>query len=236
MCVCMCICVCTNVLCNLVRFVTARGSLLCERMPVLHFLPFVLETLKPVFEPLSACVDAQLHSTCSGRGRDGEGTWGSDERRWRLIKRDRNQGKSKKDANVLLEWQIDSALQGRRLNTSCLRCIIQQFDWTRGVLWALIWSIAALGLSLCITSPHRCSDSLFTPNPTGFWNLLGVCVRLCLRTGGVVGVSCNWHNGTHCVMLTCVVFPLVSGHDWQMKLDASGGEDELLSTSDWSLS
>lgn len=72
MCVCMCICVCTNVLCNLVRFVTARGSLLCERMPVLHFLPFVLETLKPVFEPLSACVDAQLHSTCSGRGREGD--------------------------------------------------------------------------------------------------------------------------------------------------------------------
>lgn len=103
MCVCMCICVCTNVLCNLVWFVTARGSLLCERMPVLHFLPFVLETLKPVFEPLSACVDAQLHSTCSGRGRDGEGTSASDERRWRLIKRDRNQGKSRKDAHVLLE-------------------------------------------------------------------------------------------------------------------------------------
>ncbi len=63
-CVCACVFVCINVSYSLVRFVTARGSLLCERMPVLHFLPFVFETLEPVFESLSACIDAQLHSTC----------------------------------------------------------------------------------------------------------------------------------------------------------------------------
>lgn len=60
---CVCVFVCMNVLCNLVGFVTARGSLLCERMPVLHFLPFILETVKPVSESLSACIDAQFHST-----------------------------------------------------------------------------------------------------------------------------------------------------------------------------
>ncbi len=69
LCGCLC-CVCMNVLCNLVRFVAAWGSLLCECMPVLHFLPFVFETLKPVFESLSARIDAQLHSTCKQRSRD----------------------------------------------------------------------------------------------------------------------------------------------------------------------
>lgn len=62
---CMCLFGCINVPYNLVRFVTARGSLLCERMPVLHFLPFVFETLKPVFESLSTSIDSQFNSTCS---------------------------------------------------------------------------------------------------------------------------------------------------------------------------
>lgn len=59
--------------CDLVRFVAARGSLLCERMPVFHFFPFVFETLEPVSESLSARVDAQLHATWRHRPRTEDG-------------------------------------------------------------------------------------------------------------------------------------------------------------------
>lgn len=52
---------------TLVRLVAARGSLLCERVPVFHFLPFVFETIEPVSESLSAGVDAQLHTACRKR-------------------------------------------------------------------------------------------------------------------------------------------------------------------------
>lgn len=66
----VCLCVFSVLVCvlyDLVWFLTARGSLLCERMPVLHFLSFVFQTVKPVSESLSACIDAQLHSTCRRR-------------------------------------------------------------------------------------------------------------------------------------------------------------------------
>lgn len=67
--VCIYIYICMNVLGNLVRLVTAWGSLLCEGMPVLHFLPFVFETVEPVSESLTACINAQLHSTWNKRDR-----------------------------------------------------------------------------------------------------------------------------------------------------------------------
>lgn len=42
----------------------------------------------------------------------------------------------------------------------------KHFDWTKGIPWMLIHSITALGLlTLCFTSPHRCSNHLFIPNP-----------------------------------------------------------------------
>lgn len=69
--VCVRACARARVWCSLVRLFTARGSLLRQCMPVFHFLPFVFETLEPVSESLSACIDAQLHSACQHRSING---------------------------------------------------------------------------------------------------------------------------------------------------------------------
>lgn len=66
----LCVYVCAHVgkcvclWCSLVCFVTAGGSLLRQRVPVLHFLAFVFQTLKPVSESLSAGIDSQFDSSC----------------------------------------------------------------------------------------------------------------------------------------------------------------------------
>lgn len=84
-----------NILYNLVRFVTAWGSLLRERMPVLDFLPFVFETLEPVSESLSARIDAQLHSSCKHREREAEETERSQEAKENLFAGEDNKRRQK---------------------------------------------------------------------------------------------------------------------------------------------
>lgn len=69
LCVYVCVHVCVHVgncvclWCGLVCFVTAGGSLLRQRVPVLHFLAFVFQTLKPVSESLSTGIDSQFDSS-----------------------------------------------------------------------------------------------------------------------------------------------------------------------------
>lgn len=66
----LCVYVCAHVgkcvclWCSLVCFVTAGGSLLCQCVPVLHFLAFVFQTLKPVSESLPTGIDSQFDSSC----------------------------------------------------------------------------------------------------------------------------------------------------------------------------
>lgn len=97
----------------------------------------------------------------------------------------------------------------------------KHFDFTR-----VLYSVTALGhLTLGISPPHKCSNYLITPNPTGTSS----------KSDGMMwqGGSSNKHNKTNCVILTCVVRCVCVGisvfgrQDWQPQLDADCGQKSV---------
>lgn len=71
------------------------------------------------------------------------------------------------------------------------------FDWMKCILWVLKCSMRAVRpLTLYITLPQRCSNHLVTPDPSSASSKPNRDVWCC--------VTCNYHNRTHCVTLSCL--------------------------------